>query len=127
MAGITYPAFSGPVADLGTILTASGATTAQVSTDIPNGNFRATKVALNLTAVTTSVVLVIQGKDSVSGLYYPILTSTAVSATGLTIYTVLPAGPVSANSYVNDFIPAWWRVTVTPTGAATFTVGAVVV
>lgn len=122
---ITYPSWAGAVADLGSVISASGATTTQISGDIHNANFRGIKVFLNTTSVTTSVTLTIQGKDSQSGVYYTILAGAAVLTSTLNVYTVFPAATAATNVAANDFLPAIFNISVATVGASTYTVGAV--
>jgi hypothetical protein len=73
-----------------------------------------------------SVVFTVQGKDPISGTYYTILASAAITGTGLTVLRVFPGGPVTANLAANDTLPEDWRVTATHGNAnsLTYTVGA---
>ena len=64
-------------------LLASAARTASInSSDITNVNHRGVTVVIEATAatLTPSVVFTIQGKDAVSGVYYTLLASAAVTA-----------------------------------------------
>ena len=69
-------------------------------------------IDVTATAVTPSIVVTIQGKDYLSGKYYTILTSAAITATGTTVLRVYPNATAAANTAVNDFLPANWRVSV---------------
>ncbi len=67
---------------------------------------------INVTAIgaAPSVVFNIEGLDPVSGVYYPILTSAAITATGTTVLRVYPGAANTANLSVSDYIPPQWRV-----------------
>ena len=64
-------------------------------------------VVIDVTAVaaTPSVVFTIQGKDSLSGKYYTILASAAITATGTTVLRVHPELTAAANLVAKDVVP----------------------
>ena len=99
--------------------------------DIENMNGRGVKVVIDVTAAsaTPSVVFTIQGKDTVSGKYYTILASSAITGTGTTVLTVYPGLTASANAVANDILPRDWRVIATHADAdsITYSVGAQVI
>lgn len=82
-------------------------------------------VTLNA-ASAASIVLKIQGLDTVSGKWYDLLTSAAVTAAGTTVYKVFPSATAAANATANDIVPYKWRVLVTHADAnpITYSVGA---
>lgn len=84
---------------------------------------RGCKVTLNLTAVpgTDTVQPIIEGKDRVSGAYYPILTGAAQVATGVYVLTVLPGAAVTANVSASDALPDTYRVRVVHSAGSNFT------
>lgn len=95
---------------------ASGAYTAsQNSPDLDNETAQNLHLVINVTAIVTapSVTFAIQGKDPLTGVYYPILTSAAVTAVGTTVLRVGPGLTVAANLSAADFIPNAWRVAAT--------------
>jgi len=111
----------------GTIF-ASAARTATVNgDDISNDDARGAIVVIDCTAVaaTPSVVFTVQGKDPLSGKYYTILTSTAITATGTTVLRIYPGLTAAANVTVSDILPTVWRVIATHGDAdsITYTVG----
>lgn len=69
-------------------------------------------VFINVTVVdaTPSVVFTLEGQDPLSGTWYTILASAAVTATGLTILRVYPGATAAANLVADDVLPAKWRV-----------------
>lgn len=94
-------------------LLASAARTATVNTsDQTNFGGRGVHVTINVTAAsaTPSVVFTIQGKDDLSGVYYTILASAAITGTGTTVLRVYPGLTAAANVTVNDVLPRTWRV-----------------
>lgn len=69
---------------------------------------------INVTAASTpSVVFTINGVDPISGATYNILTSAAITATGLTVLRVHPALTAAANTIAKDMLPAAISVTAT--------------
>jgi hypothetical protein len=111
----------------GTIF-ASAARTATVNgDDILNDDARGVVVVIDCTAIAASpsVVFTIQGKDEVSGKYYTILASAAITGTGTTVLRVYPGLTASANVTVSDVLPHTWRVIATHGDAdsITYTVG----
>lgn len=93
---------------------ASAARTATAdSADLFNrGNKIGAHVVIDVTAIaaTPSVVFKVQGKDPVSGKYYDILTSAAITGVGTTRLTVTPGVAASANVAISDAIPSVFRV-----------------
>lgn len=110
--------------------TAAGASTVN-SADQTNPNGRGVQIGINLTTMTTATVTVnIQGKDKASGVYYTILSSAALVATGFTNMTVYPGAATTANASSPQPLPRVWRVQTVIVGgsaAVTGTVGASVV
>lgn len=107
----------------------SAARTASVnSDDQENIEGRGVKLVVDVTAVTAtpSITVTIQGKDHVSGKYYDILESAAITATGTTVLTVFPGIAATANEAASDVLPRDWRVEVThaDTDSITYSIGA---
>lgn len=98
--------------------------------DQVNVNGRGVQVGVNITALTgtsPSVTVMIQGKDAASGVYYNLLQSAVLTATGFTLLTLYPGAPSTANVSSPQVLPATWRVVATVAGttpATTATVGA---
>lgn len=110
----------------------SAARTASVnSDDFENMNGRGVKVVIDVTAdpAAASVVFTIQGKDPVSGKYFDILSSAAVTATGTTVLTVYPGVTASTNVAASDVLPRTWRVKAVAADAdsLTYSVGAITI
>lgn len=77
------------------------------------------RLVADFTAVgTLSAVLKIQGKDPLSGKYFDILTSAALTAIGTNVFTVFPGIAPIANVSVSDILPRIWRVNLAIAGAA---------
>lgn len=113
-----------------TLITATGVTTTQTSSDQINYTGRGLIVVLDMTTVGTgSVTLEIDGKDAASGKYYALLTGAAVTTNSTNVYTVYP-GATAVNNTTTCFpLPHTWRVKVTANNAnaTTYTVGASVI
>jgi hypothetical protein len=111
-----------------TVLASAARTTTQTQGDqtTPTG-IRGIRVVLDMTtAGTGSVTLEIDGKDSLSGKYYALLTGAAVTTDSTNVYTVYPSNTVAANVSASTALPKIWRVKVTANNAnsATYSVGA---
>lgn len=89
---------------------------------------RGVQVFIDVTAIaaTPSVVFTIEGKDGVSGSWYPLLTSAAVVAVGTTTLRVEPGSTEVANLIAAAGIPRVWRIVATHGDAdsITYSVGA---
>ena len=110
-------------------LLASAARTATVATaDQPNPENRGVVVIIDVTAsaATPSVVATIQGKDEVSGQYYTILASAAITGTETRVLRVFPGATAATNLVANDVLPSTWRVNLVhaDTDSITYSVGA---
>jgi hypothetical protein len=96
-------------------LLASAARTATVnSDDREDPTSQSAHVIVNVSAVTAtpSIVVTIQGKDSVSGAYYDLLASPAITATGTTVLKIGQGLAATPNGSASDFLPEVWRVRV---------------
>jgi hypothetical protein len=108
----------------GRTLLASAARTATTNgTDQPNTKHRGVIVTIDATAAsaTPSVVFTIQGKDPLSGTYYTILASAAVTGISTTQLKVYPGITAAANAAVSDVLPTVWRVIATHADADSIT------
>lgn len=109
------------------LLLASAARTETVATgDQSNTQHRGAIVVIDVTAAsdTPSVVATIQGKDEVSGKYYTILASAAITGTGTTVLRVYPGLTVASNLVANDVLPSTWRVNLVHADADSITYSA---
>jgi hypothetical protein len=78
-------------------------------------------INVTATAATPSVVFTISGQDPVSGASYTILTSAAITSTGLTVLRVHPQLSAAANTIAKDMLPAAVSVTATHADADSIT------
>ncbi len=111
-----------------TILASAARTATTNGDDQFNGGARGVHVVIDATAATAtpSVVFTIQGKDPVSGQYYTLLASAAITGVSTTVLRVFPGATVAANTVANDCLPGVWRVIATHADAdsITYSVGA---
>lgn len=104
------------------ILASGARTTTQTTADRNNVGCRGVHVILDVTSAGTgSITLDIQGKDSISGKYYSILTGAAVTTNVTNVYKVYPGMTAVANSVANDVIPRTFRIVITANNANTIT------
>ncbi len=105
------------------ILASAARTATNNSRDIVNSYGRGVVVFCNVGAAPgiDTVTLTIKGKGPISGLYYTILTSAALVATGLVVLRVYPGLVAAANLTVNDVLPKTFAVTVTHSAGGSFT------
>lgn len=110
----------------GTLLASAARTATASSADQTNYNHRDLTIIVNVTSITSTPLLTvtIEGKDSISGSYYTILTSQQIAATGMTVLRVSPSAAPVSGVVANWQIPRTWRVTVTHADAdsATYSV-----
>ena len=102
----------------------SVARTATLSTpNFGNAQYRGLHLIINMTAVpgVQTVTPSITAQDPVSGTTYTILTGPAISTTGITILKVYPGIGTVANGSASDLLPNLWGVTLTHSGAGSFT------
>lgn len=112
-------------------LAAQGAGTV-TSADQTNKQGRGVQIGINITAIggTPTLTVTVEGKDSVSGVYYTLLASAAISAAGFTLLTVYPGAPSTANVSAPQVLPMTWRVKAVVAGttpSVTATIGASVI
>lgn len=114
-----------------TVLSSAARTATLQSSDQTNYNGRGLHLVIDVTAAsaTPSVVFTIQGKDAVSGKYYTVLASSAITGTGTTVLKVYPGITAAANASASDLLPRVWRVDAThaDTDSITYSVGASVI
>lgn len=76
-------------------------------------------VYTNITAITgttPSLVVTVQGKDPVSGVYHTILASASLTTAGFTVLRIGPGLATTANASANDLVPSIFRITATIAG-----------
>lgn len=95
------------------VLASAARTATENSEDIVSpGGIRGVRVVVDATAsaATPSVVAKIQGKDPVSGKYFDLLASAAITGTGTTVLVVYPGCIAVANEVANLPIGSIFRV-----------------
>ena len=92
-------------------LSAAGAAT-YVSPDQDNVNWQGVTVVSDLTVAggTPTATITVQGKDPVSGKYYTLIASSAITATATNVLHVHPGSTGAANSVGALPLPKTWRV-----------------
>lgn len=111
-------------------ITLSASGTSGSSADQPNANDKGVIVVVDVTALTgttPSIIVKIQGKDSLSGKYYDLLTSASISTVSTVVLTIYPGGLTTTNLASSTVLPPLWRVAYTIAGttpAITATIGA---
>jgi hypothetical protein len=119
--------------DTAALVTASAASAGTTSADQVNFNAVCAIVGVNITTMTgtaPTLTVTVQGKDAASGVYYTLLASAALSATGFTPLTVCPGSAATANTVSQLPLPRTWRISTViggTTPAVTYTVGASVI
>ena len=91
------------------------------SADLTNNAYHYASFLVNLTAVSGTLptfIFKIQGKDVASGVYYTLLSSAALAATGATFLQVGPSLQTLANLAANVVLPRTWRIQYTTGGSA---------
>jgi hypothetical protein len=95
-----------------TVFASAARTADPTAVIITNYNARGLHLVINVTATTStpSVVFTIEGRDVLSGEYYTILASVAITAIGTTVLRIYPGLGASANVIANDVLPRTIRV-----------------
>jgi hypothetical protein len=101
-----------------TVYASAARTATPTAATVPVGRYNWLHLVIDVTAVTAtpSVVCTVDGLDPVSGKYYNLITSAALTDSGAPYTRVLKVGPgltASANLIVNDVLPSTIRVTMT--------------
>lgn len=107
------PLLNGSNIDTPALITHSAAAAGVNGADQTNMTQRGLKLVVDITAITgtaPTLTVTIQGKDSVSGKYYTLLASAALTAVGTTVLTVYPGISATANIRADDVLPRSWRV-----------------
>ncbi len=93
------------------------------SEDQNNYAYAGAIVFINVSAITgagNTLTVTVQGKDPVSGTYYPLLASAGLTATGLTVLEISPSiTTVTANATAAKQLPKTFRVAATVAGTVT--------
>jgi hypothetical protein len=107
------------------VVIAAGATTTQTSATQISYNANKLAIAINISAFTSGTLTFTVNGITSSGYTYPLLVSTALAATGLTVLRIFPGSTPSANAVANDVIPRSYNVVVTGAFVATYGVDSV--
>ena len=111
-----------------TVLASAARTASANSADLTNSNGRGVVIVIDATASadTPSVVFTVKGKDPLSGQYYTILASAAITGTSTTVLRVYPGLTAIANQTATDVVPRTYRVEAVADDAdsLTYSVGA---
>lgn len=99
-------------------------TTTQTSPDQTNYNGRGVNVFVEVTSAGTgSITITIDGKSDELSAYYTMLTSAAITANGVYMFTVYPGITPVANVAVSNVLPFTFRVVATHNNANPITYG----
>ena len=121
--------YSASNSNLGAVVTLTAASAGVNSADLVNPVQRGVRIGINVTAISgtsPTLTVTIQGKDVASGVYYTILASAAITATGFTSLVVYPGITLVANETADGPLPNTWRISTaiggtTPSVTATIT------
>lgn len=100
------------------------------NTDQLNPNGAGVQVVIDVTAQAGgSITVTITGKDPVSGKYYTLLASAAITTISTTVLRVGPGLLAAANLIANDMLPYTWQIQVVHNNGSsiTYSIGANVV
>jgi hypothetical protein len=126
--GQTFDRFRGNLDMTTSAITVSGASAQTINgATQTNYNHRGAIFGVNVSqlSASTTIQFTVQGFDVVSGTWYTILQTAALSTTGFTQLTVYPGIASAANSAANSPLPRTFRViaVIAGSGTATATVG----
>lgn len=94
-----------------TLFASAARTASPATTDQVNYNAVGLEVYVNVTAVTgLGVTFHIEGKDGLSLVYFPLLSSVALTTTGFRRFRIYPNLPPVANVDAQDILPRLFRV-----------------
>ncbi len=93
------------------------------SADLKNNRFKGCNVVIDMTAITATgaVTFKVQALDALSGNYYEIIESSAISTISLTVLKIYPGLIASANLVVNEGLPMDFRVNASHGNAVSMT------
>lgn len=110
------------------VYTSAARTASPTPSTLLNRFERGVQVIVDVTAITDTptVVFNVQGKDAVSGKWYTLLASAAVTGISTTVLRVEPGSTEAANTVAAAGVPRVWRVQAVHGDAdsITYTVGA---
>ena len=115
------------------LVTLAAATVGGNSGDLTNINGRGIQIGINVTAITGTTptfTVTLLGKDTASGVYYPLLVSAALLAVGFTQIVVYPGATPVANLSASQPLPRTYQISYAiggTTPAVTATIGASII
>lgn len=94
------------------------ATTSSAQIDSSDLTYKGVKAVIDITSVSTSgsVSLVLEGYDETLGKYFTLISSAALTSSGITVVNVHPDLTAVTNKIAQDFLTDKWKATVTHTG-----------
>lgn len=97
-----------------TIFGASARTVTTDSADFTNYNWKGLHIIFNVQSPASgfSLVPIIQGKDPISNIYYPILIGDNIAVEGTTILKIYPGIGQIPGGTASDILPRVWRLRV---------------
>ena len=105
-----------------TLLASAARTVTTSSADQTNYIASGAIIVVDVTVIPSgSLTLTIEGKDTLSGKYFTLLTGAAISTVSTNVYRVYPALTAVANLVANDIIPRTYRITITAGDATSIT------
>jgi hypothetical protein len=112
--------------DIVALMASAARTATNNSGDQQNVAHRGIRLVIDVTAATDtpSVVFTLQGRDPVSGQYYTLLASAAITGTGTTVLLIYPGATAAANLVANLPLPKTWRLLATHADADSITYSA---
>lgn len=111
--------------DEGALLTLNAQAAGTVVTGPRYNPLGALRVVINITAITGTLTVTIQGYDQASGTTFTLLASTAIAATGQTVLLVAPGIAASANAIAQNYAGPFIQIqAVVATGPCTATISA---
>jgi hypothetical protein len=98
-----------------TVYASAARTATPTAVTVGCGPNRGLHLVIDVTAITASpsVVPTIDGYDPLSGIYYNLLTGSAITGTGTTILKIYPGIATVANGAASDVVPETIRITMT--------------
>lgn len=102
------------------VVIAAGATASNAGVTITTYNAAKAVIIINISAFTSGSLTVVVNGITSSGYSYPILSSTALAATGVTPLRIFPGSTPSANAVANDVVPRSLQVVTTVSGTLSY-------
>lgn len=110
--------------NLSQVMNLLNATADNIGQVFDNHNYRGAHIGVNVTAISgvlPVLTVYIEGLDTVSGQWYPLLVSASIGAVGFNRLSIYPGITPVANQAVSNVLPATWRIRYTVSSGATVT------